>query len=43
MKNQLPPPADMDVVKLELIRIKIILENPNKLRVASDRKKKKDM
>lgn len=42
MKNKLPPPADINVVKLELIRIKIILEDPNKLRVTSDRKKNMD-
>lgn len=32
MKNNLPPPADINVVKLELIRIKILLENPDRLR-----------
>ena len=42
MKNKLPPPADINVVKLELVRIKIILEDPGKLRVASDRKKNMD-
>lgn len=42
MKENLPPPADINVVKLELIRIKLILENPDKLRVASDRKKNMD-
>ena len=42
MNNKLPPPTDINVVKLELIRIKIILENPDKLRVASDRKKNMD-
>ena len=29
MKSKLPLPADINVVKLELIRIKIILEDPN--------------
>lgn len=42
MKNKLPPPADINVVKLELVRIKIILEDPGRLRVASDRKKNMD-
>ena len=42
MKNKLPPPADINVVKLELVLIKIILEDPGKLRVASDRKKNMD-
>lgn len=42
MKNKLPPPADINVVKLELVRIKIILEDPGKLRVVSDRKKNID-
>ena len=42
MRNKLPPPADINVVKLELVRIKIILEDPGKLRVASDRKKNMD-
>ncbi len=42
MNNKLPPPADINVVKLELVRIKIILEDPGKLRVASDRKKNMD-
>ena len=42
MKNKLPPPADINVVKLELIRIKLILEDPGRLRVASDRKKNMD-
>ena len=42
MKNKLPPPADINVVKLELVRIKIILEDLGNLRVASDRKKNMD-
>jgi hypothetical protein len=39
MEKKLPPPADISVVKLELIRIKMILENPNNLRIAGERKK----
>ncbi len=42
MGNKLPPPADINVVKLELIRIKLLLEDTNKLCVASDRKKNMD-
>lgn len=42
MGDKLPPPADINVVKLELIRIKILLEDASRLRVASDRKKNMD-
>jgi|GEM_PF-4807025 len=42
MGDILPPPADINVVKLELIRIKILLEDASRLRVASDRKKNMD-
>lgn len=42
MKSKLPPPADLTVVKMELFRIKLILEDPNKLRFADGRKKNMD-
>lgn len=42
MTKKLPPPADINVVKLELIRIKIILEDPDRLRIAGERKKNMD-
>lgn len=42
MGNKLPPPADIHVIKLELIRIKILLEDPSRLRIAGDRKKNMD-
>ncbi len=42
MQHRLPPPADEMVVKLELIRIKMILENPDKLQFLGNRKKNID-
>ena len=42
MYDRLPPPADIMKVKLELIRIKIILEDPSKLLIADERKKNMD-
>ena len=40
--NNLPPPADISVVKLELIRIKLLLENPDRVEFAGERKKNMD-
>ncbi len=42
MGNKLPPPADINVIKLELIRIKLLLEDPSRLRIVGDRKKNID-
>ncbi|WP_051205584.1 type II toxin-antitoxin system MqsR family toxin [Butyrivibrio sp. FC2001] len=43
MIENLPPPAEKWVINLELVRIKLLLSDPDKIEIAANRKKNMDL
>ena len=43
MTEKLPPPAEIWVINLELVKIKLLLSDPDKIEIATNRKKNMDL